>query len=69
MGSVVFKFALENTTCFRITAPSCYKFDITIYFDNADHDGQVLLSLDAEAIRLKCKGKLLMFYTGWSSFN
>lgn len=40
----------------RITAPSCYKFDITIYFDNADHDGQVLLSLDAEAIRLKCKG-------------
>ncbi|XP_066255745.1 mucolipin-3-like isoform X2 [Euwallacea similis] len=40
----------------RITAPSCYKFDITISFDNADHDGQVLLNLDAEAIRLQCKG-------------
>lgn len=40
----------------RITAPNCYKFDITISFDNEDHDGQMLLSLDAEAIRLMCKG-------------
>ncbi|CAG9767768.1 unnamed protein product [Ceutorhynchus assimilis] len=40
----------------RITAPNCYRFDIKILFDNGDHDGQMLLSLDAEALRLKCKG-------------
>ncbi|KAL1502686.1 hypothetical protein ABEB36_007796 [Hypothenemus hampei] len=40
----------------RITAPSCYKFDITITLNNADHDGQMLVDLDAAAIRLKCKG-------------
>jgi hypothetical protein len=27
-----------------------------IFFDNADHDGQMLLSLDADAVRLYCKG-------------
>nr|NVI71494.1 transient receptor potential cation channel, mucolipin ortholog [Cucujiformia] len=40
----------------RIIAPNCYRFDITISFNNEDHDGQLLLSLDAEPIRLKCKG-------------
>lgn len=39
-----------------ITAPDCYQFDISIIFDNHDHDGQILLSLDAEPIRLICKG-------------
>lgn len=39
-----------------ITAPDCYQFDINIIFDNHDHDGQILLSLDAEPIRLTCKG-------------
>lgn len=39
-----------------ISAPDCYQFDITILFDNADHDGQMLLSLDAEPIRLHCRG-------------
>nr|NVI71495.1 transient receptor potential cation channel, mucolipin ortholog [Cucujiformia] len=40
----------------RITPPNCYRFDIVIKFDNEDHDGQILLSLDAEPIRLMCKG-------------
>nr|MBE5724917.1 transient receptor potential cation channel, mucolipin ortholog [Cucujiformia] len=40
----------------RISPPNCYQFDITILFDNEDHDGQVVLSLDAEPIRLICKG-------------
>lgn len=39
-----------------ITPPDCYRFDIQIKFDNRDHDGQMLLSLDAEATRLTCKG-------------
>lgn len=41
-----------------IAPPDCYQFDIEILFDNADHDGQMLLSLDAEAIRLHCKGDM-----------
>lgn len=40
----------------RLTAPNCYRFDIIILFDNEDHDGQVLLSLDAVPYRLMCKG-------------
>lgn len=39
-----------------IAAPDCYQFDIEILFDNSDHDGQMLLSLDAEPIRLNCHG-------------
>lgn len=39
-----------------ITPPDCYQFDIEILFDNSDHDGQMLLSLDAEALRLHCNG-------------
>lgn len=38
-----------------ITPPDCYRFDIVITFDNRDHDGQMLLDLDAEAFRLICK--------------
>nr|NVI71397.1 transient receptor potential cation channel, mucolipin ortholog [Cucujiformia] len=40
----------------RISPPNCYQFDITITFDNEDHDGQMAVSLDAEPIRLNCKG-------------
>lgn len=39
-----------------ITPPDCYKFNIRIIFDNSDFDGQMLLSLDADAKRLECKG-------------
>nr|CAD7444136.1 unnamed protein product [Timema bartmani] len=39
-----------------ITPPDCYEFDIQILFDNGDHDGQMLLSLDTESIRLDCQG-------------
>jgi mucolipin 3 len=41
-----------------ITPPDCYKFKIKILFDNKDFDGQMLLSLDAEPIRLICKGDI-----------
>ncbi|XP_023013559.1 mucolipin-3 [Leptinotarsa decemlineata] len=40
----------------RISPPSCFRFDISIVFDNEDHDGQMLVSLDADSTRLKCKG-------------
>nr|MBE5724889.1 transient receptor potential cation channel, mucolipin ortholog [Cucujiformia] len=40
----------------RISPPNCYQFDITILFDNEDHDGQMVLSLDAQPLRLNCKG-------------
>ncbi|KAF2883253.1 hypothetical protein ILUMI_22923 [Ignelater luminosus] len=53
------KFAIK-TVNFKaagpITPPDCYRFDIEIAFDNKDHDGQMLLSLDAEPVRLTCKG-------------
>ncbi|XP_055372028.1 mucolipin-3-like [Condylostylus longicornis] len=38
------------------SAPDCYKFNIEIIFDNGDHDGQTLISLTADALRLYCKG-------------
>uniref|UniRef100_A0A034VPR4 Mucolipin-3 n=1 Tax=Bactrocera dorsalis TaxID=27457 RepID=A0A034VPR4_BACDO len=41
-----------------LSAPDCYKFDVTIFFDNRDHDGQMLLSLDADAQRLRCRGDI-----------
>nr|NVI71369.1 transient receptor potential cation channel, mucolipin ortholog [Cucujiformia] len=40
----------------RISPPDCYQFDITILFNNEDHDGQMVVSLDTESIRLNCKG-------------
>lgn len=39
-----------------ISAPDCYQFDIEITFDNSDHDGQMILSLEAEPTRLFCEG-------------
>lgn len=39
-----------------ISAPDCYKFKIIITFDNSDHDGQMILQLDAVPERLVCKG-------------
>lgn len=39
-----------------ISAPDCYRFDIEILFDNSDHDGQMILSLEAEPMRLFCEG-------------
>nr|NVI71443.1 transient receptor potential cation channel, mucolipin ortholog [Cucujiformia] len=40
----------------RISPPDCYQFDITILFDNEDHDGQMVVTLDTDAVRLNCKG-------------
>ena len=39
-----------------ISAPDCYKFKIIILMDNTDHDGQMIISLDAQPERLVCKG-------------
>ncbi|XP_071443089.1 mucolipin-3-like isoform X2 [Hetaerina americana] len=41
-----------------LTPPDCYRFDIEINFDNRDHDGQMLVTLEADAIRLSCKGNV-----------
>lgn len=41
-----------------LAPPDCYQFDIVILLDNQDHDGQMQLSLDAEPIRLHCKGNM-----------
>nr|MBE5724881.1 transient receptor potential cation channel, mucolipin ortholog [Cucujiformia] len=42
----------------RISPPNCYQFDITILFDNEDHDGQMTVNLNAEPRRLNCKGDI-----------
>nr|NVI71420.1 transient receptor potential cation channel, mucolipin ortholog [Cucujiformia] len=42
----------------QMSSPNCYQFDITILFDNEDHDGQMIVTLDAEPIRLNCKGDI-----------
>nr|NVI71387.1 transient receptor potential cation channel, mucolipin ortholog [Cucujiformia] len=47
----------------RLTPPNCYQFDITILFDNEDHDGQMVVTLDAESLRLNCKGDV-QYITG-----
>ncbi|XP_046683218.1 mucolipin-3-like isoform X1 [Homalodisca vitripennis] len=56
---VTLKFSIK-TVNFKaagpITPPDCYKFNIQILFDNDDMDGQMILSLDAEPIRLICNG-------------
>lgn len=39
-----------------ISAPDCYQFEIQILLDNSDHDGQMLVSLEAEPTRLFCQG-------------
>lgn len=44
-----------------MSAPDCYKFKIKITFDNSDHDGQMILDLDANAVRLVCNGKEIYF--------
>lgn len=41
-----------------ISAPDCYQFNIQILLDNSDHDGQMVLSLDAEPKRLFCQGDI-----------
>ncbi|KAM0733435.1 Mucolipin-3 [Formica fusca] len=53
------KFALKTVNLKAagpMTPPDCYRFNIKIDFDNRDFDGQMLLSLDAEARKLQCKG-------------
>lgn len=39
-----------------MSAPDCYKFKVVITFDNTDHDGQMIVQLDATPERLICKG-------------
>lgn len=53
------KFALKTVNLKAagpITPPDCYRFNVMVDFDNRDFDGQMLLSLDAEARKLQCKG-------------
>lgn len=43
------------------SSPDCYLFNIIVSLDNCDMDGQVLVSLDAEPVRLVCKGDMKYF--------
>ncbi|XP_073998934.1 mucolipin-3-like isoform X2 [Rhodnius prolixus] len=55
------KFSLKTVnfkTAGPLSQPDCYKFNIVILFDNGDMDGQMVLSLDAEPVRLQCKGDI-----------
>lgn len=57
--TAVLSFSVKTVdfkTAGRISPPNCYRFDIDIIFDNEDHDGQMLLSLEANPVRLVCKG-------------
>lgn len=40
-----------------MSAPDCYKFKVEILMDNTDHDGQMIISLDAIPERLVCQGR------------
>lgn len=40
-----------------MSAPDCYKFKVSILLDNSDHDGQMIVSLEATPERLVCQGK------------
>lgn len=53
------KFALKTVNLKAagpMTPPDCFRFNIKVDFDNRDFDGQMLLSLDADARKLQCKG-------------
>lgn len=53
------KFAIKTVNLKAsgpMSAPDCYKFKIIITFDNSDHDGQMILDLDALPERLVCRG-------------
>ncbi|XP_074612598.1 mucolipin-3-like [Acropora palmata] len=36
--------------------PACYKFNVTILFDNSNHDGRVPVTLDSEGTMIDCSG-------------
>lgn len=44
----------------RLSTPNCFIFNIKIIFDNEDHDGQILLSLEADSVQLKCRGDVVI---------
>ncbi|ODM90942.1 Mucolipin-3 [Orchesella cincta] len=41
-----------------LKSPDCFQFDIDILFNNRDHDGEMLIDLDAQSTRLDCSGDL-----------
>jgi mucolipin 3 len=40
----------------KVNTPDCYQFDIVILFDNADHNGQMAVTLDSDEQVLTCNG-------------
>ena len=36
------------------SGPACFTFDVKILFDNSDHDGQIVISLDTLPHRIPC---------------
>ncbi|ODN02679.1 Mucolipin-3 [Orchesella cincta] len=41
-----------------LKSPDCFRFDLDILFNNRDHDGQTLVTLEAQPARLLCKGDM-----------
>ncbi|CAM1306042.1 MCOLN2 (predicted) [Pycnogonum litorale] len=38
--------------------PDCYKFKISINFDNSNHDGLIAINMDIDFVRLVCHGNI-----------
>jgi len=57
MNRMNFNFNVTTATYRRLgtwTGPKCFQFDISIFFDNSDHDGQISMSLEANPAILNC---------------
>ena len=36
------------------SGPACFTFDVKILFDNSDHDGQIVISLNTQPHQIAC---------------
>jgi len=46
-------------TLTKLNSPDCYQFNISIIYDNSDHNGQIPVHLEAQEIALTCHGQIL----------
>ncbi|CAN8018399.1 unnamed protein product, partial [Ixodes persulcatus] len=47
----------------RFDQPDCYRYNVTIHYDNAAHDGQLLISLNMRSRKLECHTNVLYIQT------
>lgn len=48
--------------------PDCYKFEINVDYDNAEHDGQMLVDLDTKAEKIRCSHSGYLFEDQWGYY-